>query len=309
MTFKLPGKPSPKADVHELADFAELIAWKNGSVSTREIVAYLGQVGEVEYNEGCYDEDDENAVVLEEVMAEIERRLTDCQSGYPFQLDSHGNVLRFVADNDHRSLLYQYLLLSTRLNMTNSRTHAGIDGTKLLEEISAEVLRCYLGEKRAKAYVFGTAVGSADFSGKVTSLCHDLCEAYGYRAVSSGPVHANDDKLDVVGWIPFTDKSPGQIIIFGQCKTGTAWTEQLCKLQPSAFIKKWIDGHIMVDPLRAFFVSEAANRTKWCDYSSEGGIFFDRCRLVDCCDSLDDALKTRIEDWSNAAFSAAQPNI
>lgn len=309
MTFKLPGKPSPKADVHELADFAELIAWKNNSVSAREMVTYLGQIGENEYNEGCEDEDDENAVVLEEVMTEIERRLTYCQSGYPFELDSRGNVLRFVPDDDHRSLLYQYLLLSTRLNMKNNRTHANIDGTELLEEISAEVLRCYLGGQRAKAYVFGTAAGSGDFPGKVASLCKDLGEANGFETRRSGPIHANDDKLDVVGWIPFTDKSPGQIIIFGQCKTGTAWTEQLCKLQPSSFIKKWINGHIMVDPLRAFFVSEAANRAKWCEYSAEGGILFDRCRLVDCCDSLDDALKTRIADWNNAAFVVAQTNI
>jgi hypothetical protein len=309
VTFKLPGKPSPKADVHELADFAELIAWKSHSVSAREIVAYLGQVGESESNVGCEDEDDDNMVLLEEVMAEIERRQRACQSGYPFDLDATGNVLRFVPDKSHRALLYLYLLLSTRLNMKKDRIHADIDGANLLEEVSAGVLRAYLGGKRARALVFGTAAGSADFPKKIESLCADLREAYGFRVLDSGPMHANDDKLDVVGWIPFADKSPGQIIVFGQCKTGTAWTERLCNLQPAGFIKKWINGPFMVDPLRAFFVSEAADRSKWGAYCVEGGIFFDRCRLVDCCDALRDPLKTKIAKWNDAAFTAVESGI
>ena len=48
--FKLPARPSSGADIHELADFAELLAWANGKVSAREIVAFLGREGESEPN-------------------------------------------------------------------------------------------------------------------------------------------------------------------------------------------------------------------------------------------------------------------
>ena len=65
--FKLPAMPSARADVHELADFAELLAWQRESVSIREILAYLGQLSDNDYNEGVDDEDDQNA----EVPAEI----------------------------------------------------------------------------------------------------------------------------------------------------------------------------------------------------------------------------------------------
>lgn len=304
--FKLPARPSSGANVHELADFAELLAWSNKSVSAREIVALLGREGESEPNVGCDDIDDENANSLEEVMSEIERRQFACRSGYPFSLDEAGNVLRFESDGSPQALLYGYLLLSTRLNMTTARRHAGIDGADLLEEVSAQVLLTYLGPTRAKAMVFGTAAGSANFPQKVESLCRALGEARGFRALDDGPVYANDDKLDVVGWVPFADRTASQIIVFGQCKTGTAWTEQLCQLRPDAFIKTWIDGHVLVDPTRAFFVSEAVNRARWGITAAKGGLLFDRCRLVDYGDSLEVALLRRMAKWNKAALRVAK---
>ncbi len=307
--FKLPAKPSSGAHVHELADFAELLAWANQSVSTREIVALLGREGDNEPNVGCEDVDDENTNSLEEVMSEVERRQVACRSGYPFSLDVAGNVLRFDSDGSVQALLYGYLLLSTRLNMATCRKHAGIDGADLLEEVSAQVLQSYLGKPRAKSIVFGTAAGSANFSAKVASLCGSLGEARGFQSLDSGPVHANDDKLDVVGWLPFQDQTPSQIVVFGQCKTGTAWSDRLCQLQPTAFIKKWINGHFLLEPIRAFFVSEAVNRARWGAYAAEGGLLFDRCRLVDCCELLEVGLVKRITKWNRAALQASKVDL
>lgn len=312
MTFKLPGKPSAKADIHELTDFTELLAWASTqhSVSAREIVAFLGREGENANNEGCNDDDDENVTALEEVMTEIERREKACRAGYPFSLDIRGNVVRYADDGSVQTLIYGYLLLSTRLNMLSAKVQAGIDGTTLLEEISAEVLRDYLGPNRAQSMVFGTAAGSADFPGKVQSLCGALKEARGYRAIDpNAPVHANDDKLDVVGWIPFADRTPNQIIVFGQCKTGTAWTEQLCQMQVDAFLKSWVDGPFLLDPARAFFVSEAVNRSRWGRISASAGLLFDRCRLIDCCIDLPEPLRQRVTKWTAAALKAAKPKL
>ena len=56
--FKLPALPSPRSQIHELADFAELLALQQGTVSAREILAYLGRVSENDPNEGIDDEDD-----------------------------------------------------------------------------------------------------------------------------------------------------------------------------------------------------------------------------------------------------------
>ena len=53
-------------------------------------------------------------------------------------------------------------------------------------------------------------------------------------------VTAKDGKLDIVVWRRFADGRPGQLIGFGQCKTGTSWPDDLTKLQPEGFCAKWM---------------------------------------------------------------------
>ena len=299
--FKLPNLPSPQAECHELADFAELLAWDRGSVSTREIEAYLGRLDENDHNVGCDDNDDENADEIDEVMNEIERRSTACGGGYPFALDLEGTVLRHAPDNDnYRTHLYHYLLLGTRLNMKDNRVHAGIDGSHLLEKIAAETLRCYLGPQRARSIVFGTAAPGA-FEDKVNGLCRELGEGGTFRTLDAAPVDANDDKLDTVSWVPFADNSRSKLIVFGQCKTGSNWGGLLTQLQPTGFNKRWMSEPYLHDPLRAYCLSEAANRSCWAEYCIYGGIVFDRCRIMDFCAEPNAELVENIRDWSVAA--------
>ncbi len=300
--FKLPNPPSPQAGIHELADFAELLCWINGSTSAREIVAYLGQIDDNHTNAGCNDDEDENAGVLDEVMNEIERRATACSSGYPFTLEMEGTVLKCssLETEATQSIVYLYLLLSTRLNMKDNRIHANIDGAYLLEALSAHVLKSYLGASRAKSFVFGTSNQGA-FQDKVNDLCQALCEGSGFRSLDNAPVQANDDKLDTVAWVPFADRLPGQLIVFGQCKTGTTWRDSTTQLQPENFIKKWMKEPVLVNPFRAFCVSEAADRARWKGNSVSAGILFDRCRLVEFSARISGTTISEIRTWTLAA--------
>lgn len=302
--FKLPNLPSPQADPHELADFVELLSWRQGSASKREIVAYLGRIDDNDDNEGCNDDDDENSAFLDEVMNEVERRAMACGTGYPFDCCLEGTVLRHRAnDQCKQAVVYRYLLLGTRLNMTSNRVHAGIDGTLLFEEISAEAIHDYLGDHRARSFVFGTAT-AGNFPEKVDSLCRELKEGGGFKNRDFGSVEANDDKLDAVAWVPFSDGLPGQLIVFGQCKTGSNWGGLTTQLQPDAFIKRWMQDPIVVNPVRAFCISEAANRSKWKGICSYAGILMDRCRIVDFCDNLPSDLLDRVQSWTTAAMSS-----
>ena len=304
--FKLPALPSPRADVHELADFAELLAWQNDSVSAREILAFLGRTGDNEYNEGVDDEDDLNANALDDVMVEIDRRSKSCVGGYPFALDLKGTVLRHDPnDTSERAVVYRYLLLSTRLNMTADKVQANIDGTGLLEEISAAVLRCYLGYDRAKSIVFGTAIGGT-FPRKVDALCAALGEGGSFETLDPGPVNANDDRLDSVAWVPFSDMREGKLIIFCQCTTGSSWKEHTTQLQPDVFIKRWMKHRtFLVVPVRAFCVSEATCPTNWRGLVGYAGLLFDRLRVVDFLDRIDPGLLKRIQSWNAAAATVA----
>lgn len=303
--FKLPHTPSPRADIHELADYMELECWAAGSVSTREILAELGRVDDNANNIGCDDDADDTADVLDDVMLEIERRQSACGSGYPFSLDRTGTVLRFdETDTGHRSVMYRYLLLSTRLNMKDQRVHSGIDGSLLLEEVAAHVLKNYLGANRARAFVFGTCA-PGDFPGKITALCGELREGTEFRTLDTAAVQANDDKLDAVAWIPFSDRLPGQLIIFGQCKTGSNWGGLTTQLQPDTFVRKWIKDPLSVTPVRAFCISEAADRSRWINTVMDAGLLFDRCRLVDFCDDIEAGLLARLSRWTSAAKQVA----
>jgi hypothetical protein len=302
MAFKLPNRPTPRPNPHELADFAELLTVTRGRCSATEIQRYLSRIDDNDDNIGIEDDDEKNEVISDAMMTEIGFRIKACPIGYPFRTDFTGSILENRDDaNPLKALLYRYLLLATRLKMSEERMQAGIDGTQLMEELGAEVLRNYLGRERARAEVFGTA-RQGRFEEKIVGLCRDLQEGRGFQNVDFGALNANDDGLDVVGWVPFTDCLPSKICVFGQCKTGTSWRNHVNKLDPPGFVKRWMSGTIMVDPIKAFFISESADRSQWNGVCVYGGILFDRCRIVDFSDKLDDDLVFRIGVWTDAAM-------
>lgn len=307
MSFILPSQPSERADIHELADFIELECLANGNVSVREVVAHLGRVSDNDYNDGCDDDADDAADLVGDAMDEIAQRKIYCESGYPFKLGRAGETLKSsYKPTNVRSVVYCYLLLSTRINMGTKGTHANINGTDLLEELSAHVLRNYLGPTRAKSLVFGTSLATGAFSDRVTELCNQLKEGNKFRdTFNVGAAQKKDGKLDSVAWIPFSDFLPGQLIIFAQCKTGTSWQGEGAKLKPVDFIKNWMDCSFIVDPLRAFCVSEAPSRRKRPEISVDAGILIDRCRIVDFSDKLDGDLFGRMQKWVKAALEYA----
>jgi hypothetical protein len=308
--FKLPALPTPTAAVHDLADFAELLAIQNVSTSAREILAYLSQVGENYPNDGADDQDDVNASILDDVFSEMYRRSQSCAHGYPFRLDMQGTVLRHIAtDNTVRADVYRYLLLSTRLNMNENKVQDGVDGTGLLEELAALVMRCYLGYERAKSFVFGTAAAGG-FQQKVSRLCNEIGEGGSFSSIDTARVNANDDKLDAVAWLPFTDGRAGKVIIFCQCKTGTSWRDQTTQLQPQAFIKRWTSArHYVLEPLRAYCVSESTDPSRWESLSFYAGLLFDRMRIIDFLDESEDGLHQRVRQWNAGACMVAKQAI
>lgn len=125
-----------------------------------------------------------------------------------------------------------------------------------------------------------------------------------FRSLDGASVMAKDDKLDAVAWTPFSDSLPGQLIVFGQCKTGTNWGDLASQLQPEAFIKKWLQEPIVVNPIRAFCIAEAADRSRWKSICVSTGILFDRCRMVDYAEDPEQSLLEKITRWTLAAHQS-----
>ena len=303
--FKWPNIPLPQASLHELADYAELLCWKEGGTSVTALSRALGRIEENDYSDGV-PEDEAVLDKAEQAYEEIERRQEVCKEGYPFVIGSGGETLQLSSyGNDIRHDVYKYLLLATRLNMKDNRCHAEIDGTQLFEKFAAEIARGYFGD-RAKSLVFGTSSDDPNFEAKVNNLCNELGEGVEFASSDHTDSDVKDGKLDVVVWKPFTDALDGQLIGFGQCKTGTYYRDSLTYLQPEGFCRKWLMRSPGVLPIRMFFIAEALPLSVGYrrNLSVDAGLIFDRCRIIDYCSEIGEAIILSLRSWTGAAAAS-----
>src|SRR4029077_6469280 len=98
------------------------------------------------------------------------------------------------------------------------------------------------------------------------------------------------------------DQRCGQLIGFGQCKTGTHWKNQLFELQPTGFYDKWVHTSAVVKPVRLMFLASRVRNHEWFDLGVDGGLLFDRCRILDFAPPMP-ALRSKWVAWTNAALA------
>lgn len=308
MMYKWPNIPSERASAHEIADFVELTAWRDQSASAVAMSRAVARTAEFDYSSGVPEEDEEGLMGqnLHDAYSEIEERLISCGQahGYPFKIETPDSTLTMhFRESCNRHLVYRYLLLVTRLSKGGDHRFEGISGADIFEELCAQVAKSYLGD-RAESIVFGTASGGG-FREKVVDLTQHIGEGVDAKEQIAGSTR--DGKLDVVAWKPFADKLHGKLILFAQCKTGTGYRHSVTQLQPQQFCQKYMLEQPAVVPMRAFFVSEAlprvgiSGRNHWYDMATDSGLFFDRCRIIDYCNSLEANIIERIRKWTVAA--------
>jgi hypothetical protein len=152
---------------------------------------------------------------------------------------------------------------------------------------------------RAESLVFGTALDGA-FEHKVNDLCVRLGEGIQFDNPDTVQPTAQDDRLDIVAWKSFTDRNTSKLIAFGQCKTGTSWTSaNLSELQPEVFCKKWFRRQPIHTPVRMFFCSLYISLDQWNTRANDGGIVFDRFRILDFLpEGIENDLLQNIMTWS-----------
>ena len=111
-------------------------------------------------------------------------------------------------------------------------------------------------------------------------------------------------------WKHFSDGLAGKAIAFGQCKTGTNYKDTLTQLQPDSFCRKWMQSPPAMTPMRMFFIAEALPKGRWYNFTSDAGVLFDRCRIVDFSSQVSQDISAKIEGWTAAAASATGlPNL
>ena len=302
--YKLPQLPAPDSDISEIIDFVELECLKNKTTSVQHIIEAISLEDENDITDGNpIDEPIRDRV--EEAFNEVNGRNIQCNGNYPFELSTEGYVMTHKTKFDKSiTSLYTFLLLATRLNMGIDRTHAGINGTELFEEISSIILSKYLGS-RSHNFVFGTGSTNGSFRERINELCSLLNEGVGVSEDYLDVANPKDAGVDIVNWIPFSDKQTGKLISLGQCKTGTSW-HNTKPVQPQKFADLWLKKPILVSPIKIYVISEALEKNKKFEIivSDKDSIFFDRCRIMDYYMQFETDLQGRIDNWVNSALEA-----
>jgi len=302
--FKLPGRiPTLASSVQDWADFAEYRAINSGAVpiTLSKLFKAPALVSDEVDIEGIEDDSDRFLQKADDLASEIRNRSTICRGRYPFRLEDRDYRLSYYPVIPTQDSVYKYLLMSTRVNMKKERVQGGVDGALLFERLSAVVARSFFGEK-AEVDVFGTSrLVEGGFRGKLESLVSRMKEG--------GSLHSNeghrpqDENVDIVVWKGFSDGLPSQLIAFGQCKTGTSWSDRLSELNTEAFCKTWFTRQPVLTPVRLFFCAQYFPRDIWYPRSSEAGLVFDRFRIVDYLPSdIEEELIVDIDNWTSAAL-------
>lgn len=293
-------RPNSADSQYAVADFLE---WQclttKTEVSAMSYRSLLSISDDETCNEGIESSDDISLETLDCAIAECYNRSQICPHRYPFTTGRSSLELKVGQLLDRE--IYTFLLLATRLDMNEQRMQGGYDGTQLFEELCAEVAKEYYGG-HAKTQIFGTSVRGT-FKDKVEHLLKALHVNGSFKQPVGSTGRQKDGNLDIVAWIPFSDQKDGQMIAFGQCKTGTSWEEKLHELDPEDFFTCYSTQHPFVKPLRMFFVAESFGFEKWEERSVAGGIIFDRTRIMEFLPQhLDEGLLEKIIKWNKSAI-------
>ena len=303
MAYKLSSGISTCPDIIEIADFWEVECLKkvDHSVSVVGLSKILGIMEDVQETEANADELLLESI-LQDTVTEIQRRIKSCSGNYPYKLDKRQNILSIDNTiNEYYTWIYHYLLIATRNNMKVNRIKDELDGALIFEKLSKYVLTNYLGEKSV-GVVFGTAEGGGFFE-KLSYLIKKLKEGVLHPRNRDITYTPQDDKLDVVAWIPFEDNQSSKIICFGQCKTGTNWKGTVTQLRVSNFLKKWFARHPGLDPIETFLITDVINHADFY-HRTVGNLFFDRCRLLNYSSVIDgeDEWYSALKTWTKSVM-------
>ncbi len=149
---------------------------------------------------------------------------------------------------------------------------------KIFERVSAEAIKNYL---EGRVFVFGWPV-LPDIQTDIALRVKDVAAAAREKFVESPAERYKDRGVDVIAWKPFEEHSSGehrsnQLVILAQCAAGANWRQKTGQLP----FKAWTQYvHWACDPLIAFAVPRVIPEELWHDISREGGILFDRIRIV-----------------------------
>lgn len=295
--FKLPdGIPNLRSSAQDWADYAEFSILDTNKISLLDLIKTPLLVSDEIEVKGIEDDTDKLTNKADEIALEIRYRGSICKGLYPFYLTDNDYSLVYNPENTLADLIYRFLLLATRVNMSTHRIQANLDGALIFEELSAVIALNYFGDN-AQVDILGTSKSQAGgFREKLRNVVTKMGEG--------GAIHQNeghrpqDENVDLIVWKGFSDKLPSKMIAFGQCKTGTSWSDKLSELNTESFCKIWFTRQPVLTPVRLFFAAQYFPKHIWEVRAYEAGLVFDRFRIIDYLPKeVDEDLLIKVRAW------------
>ena len=298
--------------VARIVDLAEVECLRRDGLSVSPSDVLIAMERGISGEEGAESAEarDGDADKVVDAFADVDARMEHCGGGYPFRRNGKAAERLAVTVEDGRqwhALLYLFLLWLTR-----TRESAPGNARALFEQLCRQVARNYWGGgEKVRAISFGAGGG---FKAKLEKLARQLSDRGKIREESAdGGRSPRDEGVDIVVFRPFADKRAGQVIGFGQCKSGHGYgRKELTECRPDAFVKNWLRPETVVESsfVRLFFLSDriAGNELMF-QYGNWAGVLFDRCRIMEHAADVDADLKGEIAAWILGRLEGEAPGI
>lgn len=280
----------PKYIEHIYADFIELIAlFSKEEVTVADVYDLLTDTKDPNIIETEMDDQDSNEIasittevndrIVDKIISIFQicnnRRLLFTEEEYPFEMN--GNNLNVKSDISDKQRIYLFLLLSSNLNYFEKIEH---DLTKDFEQLSLFSLRDFLPRK-AIVKSFGK---NSDFVGNAKQKIECLSLEIGvklnvdnFECISKHNVQERG--LDIIAWIPFTDRISNMLIFLVQCACGKKWD---AKQAETLLFSNYF--YFNMNPIHSLFIpyalSNSGNKFMQSDRIGKN-LLFDRKRILE----------------------------
>lgn len=240
--------------IYLYADYVELVSLFSNQnyVSASDILDRLKDEGIIKQKKSDRDQseaNDQDERLVDSIFRLLNERALLFQDDYPFLMRGTEHIIlkKETAITD-RNKIYIYLLLSSSLDIFQDFQS---ELTTEFEALCTEVLRNFLPDHaivksfgKNSAYT-GTAVQ------KISALASDMKVEINSPAFLQISTRGTQEKgLDIVGWIPFSDKVANFLSIFVQCACGKDWHG---KLGETGRYNRYFNFHVL-NPTHAMFL-------------------------------------------------------
>lgn len=237
-------RPPRSADLHEWADFAELLCLINpdSQVTRADLIARVGYAKDMATDTEAASPETEVPSAAgdgdlpevsdywhrraDDTFRHLEYRVRAFGSSYAFELrtSSAGDILCQRTPFTDPQKLYVLLLICANLGYVEPAVRN--DLTTAFELVAATALRLLLPAS-GEVHHFGPRHAASRYTGllfaKIKKLAEDLNERLTAHPEDFKAGDTGDGGLDLVGWVPPLDEEPSRVLIFGQCACGDEW--------------------------------------------------------------------------------------